>query len=363
MALDAGRAVEDLGVLELIERWDGRGVVAHHDAPADAWFFVALHDDTLGVPVGGCRMRVYDRPEDGLLDAMRLAEGMTAKWASIGLEFGGGKSVLALSRPLADTERRGVIRRFGRLLNTLDGAYGTGEDLGTTPEDMALLASVSPHVVGISKEGEGPTDPGPFTALGVFSGIRAALAHRFGSDSLEGRSVLIQGVGDVGEPLAKLVAEAGGTALCSDLDRGRAERVADAVDGTVLETDGVYSTECDVYAPCAVGATVNARTIPQLACAIVAGSANNQLETDADADRLIERGILYAPDYVANAGGAMAFGLMYGGLTDMEEIERRVAGLHDTLAEIFEEADANGESPLEAAEARVRRVLEEARTE
>jgi leucine dehydrogenase len=361
MALGAGRETAGRSALELIAAWDGKAVVSEHDAQTGAWFFIAVHDDTLGTPVGGCRMKVYDRPEDGLLDAMRLAEGMTAKWASIGIGFGGGKSVLALDRPIDGEAREGLLRRFGALLNTLKGAYGTGEDLGTTPSDMALLASVSDHVVGLSADSNDPTDPGPFTALGVFSAMRAALNHRFGSDSMDGRSMLIQGVGDVGAPLARLVAGSGGRLLLADLDEVRARSMAEELQGDFVPADEVYTTDCDIYAPCAIGATVNDRTIPGLGCAIVAGSANNQLETDADASRLVERGILYAPDYVTNAGGAMAFGLMYKGVTDPNELESRVVGLNRTLAEIFSEADNLGASPLVAAERRVARVLEGAR--
>lgn len=344
--------------VDRIQEWDGLGVVVRYDRPTGAWIFVALHDDTLGRPTGGCRMRVYDHPSEGLRDALRLARGMTMKWAVIDLPYGGGKAVLAVPRPLEGEERRGLLRRFGELLQSLKGAFSTGEDLGTTPEDMAYLATVTRWVKATGGEGDEPVDPGPYTALGVLEGIRAAVAAASGRGELEGRSVLIQGVGDVGEPLARMLSAEGARLLLSDLDRGRVEALAGELEARAVSPDEVYWTECDVYAPCAVGATLNSGTIPHLRCSVVAGSANNQLETDADAEALRERGILYAPDYVVNGGGALALGLMGRGEVDEDELRRRVRGIGGTLAEIFREASERGEAPTAAALRRVRAVLE-----
>lgn len=354
------RAASDIE--ELIAGWDGLGVVVRFDQPTGAWVFIALHDDTLGTPVGGCRMAVYPSPSHGLRDAMRLAEGMTYKWAALDLPFGGGKSVLAVPRPLEGEDRKGLLRRFGRLLRSLEGAYETGEDLGTTPEDMAILAEESEHVMGVHRHAdELPMDPGPFTALGVFAGIRAGLRHLTGSDGMDGRSVLVQGVGDVGEPLARMVAAAGGDVLVSDLDEERAGMLAEELGGDIVLPARVYETECDVYAPCAVGATLNADTIPRLRCRLVAGSANNQLESPADARLLAEREILYAPDYVVNGGGALAFGLLHRGETDEGVLKDRIRGIGDRLAEAFEEAEQTGRNPLEVVQIQVARRLAEAR--
>ena len=353
--------VDEKSFLELIEAWDGVGVVVRHDELTGSWIFIALHDDTLGHPVGGCRMKKYARPEDGLRDAMRLARGMTYKWAALDLPWGGGKSVLAIPGPLSGGDRRGLLRRFGGLLDVLDGAYGTGEDLGTTPEDMHVVASVSKHVVAIHGIHDAPSDPGPFTARGVFAGIRAALRHRQGSDALTDRTVLVQGVGDVGGPLARMISKAGGSVLLCDVDQDLAFAMSVEIGGSVVTQDNVYQTACDVYAPCAVGGTLNPDTIPRLRCDMVVGSANNQLESDADAVALAERGILYAPDYVVNAGGALAFALIHQGERNVAEIDRRVRGVGDALDEIFAEADAAGESPLKAAERRVHRVLQNAK--
>jgi leucine dehydrogenase len=345
------------GVLELIGDWDGIGVIVRYDRPTDAWIFVALHDDRLGPATGGCRMRVYERPEDGLADALRLAEGMTHKWAVMDFPYGGGKAVLAVPRPLEGEERRGLLRRFGELLNTLGGAYGTGEDLGTTPEDMREVAALSEHVIGIHGRSEGPMDPGPFTALGVFEGIKGALRHAEGGDDLTGRRVVVQGVGDVGRPLARRLATAGAEVLLCDIDEDRASEVAKELGARFVEPDVVYRTPCDVYAPCAVGGTLSAETIPHLRCRIVAGAANNQLATEEDAERLHVRGILYAPDYVINGGGAMAFTLIHRGEDRPGELERRVAAIGTALEGIFQEAAERAESPLAAARRRVQRVL------
>lgn len=343
--------------LAILEEWDGVGVVVRRDRTTGTWIFVVLDDDTLGPATGGCRMKVYPRPEDGLVDALRLAEGMTYKWAAMDFPFGGGKVVLAVPRLLSGDERRGLLHRFGELLNSLGGRFGTGVDLGTTAEDMRTIAEVCPYVIGVHGRSEGPMDPSPFTALGVFEGIRAALRHRHGDDALEGRRVLVQGVGAVGESLAERLAEAGAELIVCDLDESRAEEVAARLDASIVSPKAAYETPCDVYAPCAVGATLSAETIPLLRCDVVAGAANNQLCDPEDAHRLRDRGILYAPDFVINGGGAMAFTLIYQGERGIEELERRVRSIGSHLETIFAEADGSEIAPAEAAFAHAERIL------
>ena len=209
------------------------------------------------------------------------------------------------------------------------------------------MAEACDYVVGVA-DGHSE-DPGPFTALGVFVGIRAAVAHEFGDESLEGRSVLIQGVGDVGLPLAEMLHAAGAELLVSDIDSSAAEVAAARFGATVVPPARVYDTEVDVYAPCAIGATLNPDTVPRLGCRIVAGSANNQLLTEADGDALHARGILYAPDYIINAGGAVAFAGLYEGVADVDELNARVESIEGSLARIFAEAQEADESPLAAA--------------
>lgn len=343
---------------ELIKSWDGEAVVSRYDADTGTWIFIALHSSALGTPVGGCRMRMYDEPAEGLRDAMRLAEGMTHKWAAAGLDFGGGKSVLAIARPLEGAEREGLLRRFGRLLGSLNGAYRTGEDLGTTPEDMSIIGEETMYVAGVDPTRYHSTDPGPYTALGCLVSMEAALEQAEGSAALEGRRVVIQGVGDVGAPLARMLRDAGASLVLSDPVAERVESLAAELGAEVVAPDDAYATPCDIFAPCAIGAVINESTIPKLACKIVCGSANNQLATVADAERLQGRGILYAPDYVANAGGAIAFGLMMQEDLDDEVIRGRIRALRETLREIFTEATSRGESPLAAARRRVDRMLE-----
>ncbi len=342
--------------LDVLAEFEGTAVVTRFDAPTGTWIFIVMDDDRLGPATGGCRMKEYGRPEDGLRDAMRLARGMTYKWAAMDFPFGGGKAVLAIPRPLVGEERKGLLHRFGELLNSLGGRFGTGADLGTTTADMQTIAEISPFVIGVAGRTSGPMDPSPFTALGVFEGIRSALRARFGEDHLTGRSVLVEGVGSVGASLAALVAEAGGTLLISDLDAERAHEVATRVGGRVTETAEVPGAACDVYAPCAVGATLHADSIPELRCQIVAGAANNQLAVEEDADRLHQRGVLYAPDYVINGGGAMAFTSIYQGAS-VDEAERRVRGIGATLDTIFEMAEETGQSPAVAARELAEKVL------
>lgn len=342
---------------EMVRGWDGTAVIHAHDPPTGSRIYVALHDTRLGPAVGGTRMAAYGSPGEALRDAMRLAEGMTYKWAGLGLPFGGGKCVVDVPSVPTGEAREGLFRRYGDLLQALRGSFQTGVDLGTDPEDMDVLAAATSHVMCGSGP-DGTVDPGPYTALGVFSGIRAALEHLGGDPDPAGAEVLVQGAGDVGEPLARLLAEAGAELLVADLDAERARRLARATGGAVVDADEVYGTACDVFAPCAVGGVLDPGTIPRLRCRAVVGSANNQLASLADAERLHERGILYAPDFIVNGGGALAFGLLHLGDPGEEELRRRVRGIGETLSELFDEAVGRGESPVHAA-----RRLAEARLE
>jgi leucine dehydrogenase len=303
-------------------------------------------------------MKVYPSPAAGLQDAMRLAAGMTRKWAGVDFDYGGGKAVLAVKGQLEGEERAGLLTRYGRLLESLHGAFGTGPDLGTTPEDMLVISQVTSHVHGVDRETGRTIDPGPFTARGVFAGIRAAVKHEYRVDDLTGRVIHVQGVGDVGAPLARMLKESGAQLVLSDLDTRRAESLAEELGGTeAFEPHTAYEAPCDVYAPCAVGATLNGESIPELKCRVIVGSANNQLQDPEDADRLFERGILYAPDYIVNAGGALAFALQNSGITAEAEINERVDAIGTSLSEILAEARAANESPVYAAERAVERRL------
>lgn len=333
---------------ELIQSWPGDEVVARYDREAAAWMFIAIHAARGKRSVGGVRMKVYPRSDDGLLDALRLSEGMTYKWAAIDVAYGGGKAVIALSKPVAGDARTALMRRFGRMIDSLNGRYGTGPDIGTTPDDMALLATETRYVHCYDWKLRKPYDPGIYTALGVFVGMKAALRFATGTDDLRGVRVLIQGVGDTGAPLARSLSEAGAVVLLNDLDTAKVSALAATLGAGTVAAESVYDAECDVYAPCSVGATLNAETIPRLRCKVVAGSANNQLAVPEDGERLHARRILYAPDYVVNGGGAVSLAMVDEG-KGFEDIAREIGRMDPRLTGIFTDSAARNESPVHAA--------------
>ena len=331
---------------DLLRRWDGEHVVARFDEPSGTWMLICIHSTTLGPAMGGTRLKVYGSPAEALEDGLRLAAGMTRKLAVAGLPCGGGKGVLAVPSLPEGDERRRLLERYGELIESLGGSYVTGPDVNTGEADLDVIGSRTPYVFCRSAANGGSGDPSIHTARGVFHGIRASLRHAFGSDDPAGRTVFVQGAGSVGGKLARLLLDAGATVLVSDLDEERAR----ATGATVVAPDAVLETACDVYAPCALGATLNAETIPRLRCRIVAGGANNQLATLEDGERLRAAGILHAPDFLINAGGAMhGIGLEQLGW-DAAELDRRVAGIGDTIARLYEQAEAQGITPDAAAE-------------
>ena len=338
---------------DAIARWDGHAVVCRYDAPARAWIFLAIHDTTLGPAVGGTRLRVYDSPLAALEDAMRLAEAMTDKWAVLDLPFGGGKCVIAPDDRLGAEAREGLFERYGGFLESLRGTFYSGVDVGVSPADMAIVARATRHVHGVDFTDGTTLDPGPYTARGVFHAIGASLEVAFGNPDPAGRTILVQGVGDVGQPLAELLARAGANVLVSDIDSARARRVAAAIRGRSVAAEDALETACDVLAPCAIGGILDDASVERLNCRIVAGSANAQLTEPRVAERLYERGIVYAPDFVANGGGAAALGLIALG-EDEAAASRKVDGIGGTVREIFREAAAADETPLAAA----RRIVE-----
>jgi glutamate dehydrogenase/leucine dehydrogenase len=328
---------------DLLRRWDGEEAVIHFDEPSGAWMFVCVHSTALGPAGGGTRMRVYAQPADGLADAMRLSQAMTVKMAVAGAERGGGKAVLAVPELPTGEARRKLLLRYGELVASLGGTYRTAGDMNIAPADLDIVRERCQWVYGTTGASG---NSGRGTAIGVLHGIRAAVEHVFGSPDLTGRSVLVQGAGSVGQDLARLLEAEGATVLVSDIDEARAAEAG----GAVVPARDALTTDCDVYSPCAVGGTLNAETIPALRCRIVAGSANNQLAVPEDAQRLHDRGILYAPDYVINAGGVIQLiGLEDHGW-DEAELERNLATIGDTLRQLFREADEAGITPAAAAE-------------
>jgi leucine dehydrogenase len=334
----------------LIREWDGEFVAVRFDAASGAWMFVGVHSTTLGPGFGGTRMKAYDASEDALGDVLRLSAAMTFKNAMAELPFGGGKSVLAVNAIPQGDERRSMLERYAAFVASLGGSYVTACDMNTTEGDMDVIGERCPHVMGRSIAAGGSGTSAPDTAIGVFHGIRAGLAHAFGSDDPSGRTIVVEGAGAVGGPLCDLLAGAGAKLLVSDIDGERARTVADRAGADIVDPLEAFDVPCDLFSPCATGAVLNTDTIPRLRCRVVAGAANNQLATPVDADRLAAAGILYAPDYVVNAGGVLHLaGYERLGWT-ADEMTARLEGIGDTLTRVFAAAEVDGVTPQAAAD-------------
>ena len=335
---------------DLLQAWDGEEAVIRYDAESGAWMFVCLHSTARGPAGGGTRMRVYPIPADGLADAMRLSGAMTRKMAAAGMPRGGGKAVLAVPELPVGEPRKRLLRRYGALVASLGGTYRTAGDMNISPEDLDVVAETCPWVYGTT---HGGGNSGRGTARGGLHAIRATVEHLFGTPDLAGRSVLVQGAGSVGAVLARELAGAGARVLVSDIEEQRAA----ATGCETVPPERALETEVDVYSPCAVGGTLNAESIPRLACRAIAGCANNQLAEPQDAERLRERGILYAPDFVVNAGGIVQLIGLEDESWDEAQLEERLAGIGNTLRTLFAEAEAEGITPADAADRLVRRRL------
>lgn len=295
-------------------------------------------------------MKPYRFPEEALGDVLRLSAAMTSKNAMADLPFGGGKSVLAVSAIPQGGARREMLLRYADFVSSLGGSYMTACDMNTSEKDMDVVGERCPYVMGRSVAAGGSGTSAPDTAIGVFHGIRASLAHVFGSGDPSGRTIVVEGTGAVGGPLCELLAEEGAKLVVSDIDTQRARTVAERVGADVVEADAVFDVPCDVFSPCATGAVLNADTIPRLRCRVIAGAANNQLAAAVDADRLSAAGIVYAPDYVVNAGGVLHLaGYERSGWTP-EQMATRLAGIGDTLTQVFAAADLAGITPQAAAD-------------
>ncbi len=283
-----------------LELDDYEQVVFNYDEASGLKAIIAIHDTTLGPALGGTRVWDYDTEEEALNDVLRLAKGMTYKSAAAGLNLGGGKAVIIGDPKEIKSEE--LWRAYGRFVQSLNGRYITAEDVNTTVDDMHIVAEETNYVTGLPSTSG---DPSPVTALGVFHGIRASADEFYGSDNLSGKVVAVQGVGHVGYHVVKHLKEAGADVVVTDIKQNNIDKVVEDFGVKVVEPGKIYSVDCDIFAPCALGAVINDDTIPQLKCDIVAGAANNVLEEERHGDELAEKGILYAPDYVINAGGVI----------------------------------------------------------
>jgi leucine dehydrogenase len=318
------------------------------DAASGLQAIVAIHDTRLGPALGGCRFLAYEQEEDALVDALRLARGMTYKAALADLPHGGGKSVLI--RPAAaHFDRAELFMAFGRFVDDLGGHYITAEDSGTGLEDMTIIRSVTPYVTGVDVNLGGSGDPSPFTAYGTLQGLMATLNRKYGNEEVGQYSYAVQGLGHVGMEFVKLLRERGAKVFVTDINKSLVTRAVDELGAEAVGTDEIYDVQADVYSPCALGGTVNENTLPRLKAKVICGAANNQLANNAIGDEVEKRGIVYAPDYAVNAGGVMNVALEITGY-NRERAMRMMRTIYHNLARIYEIADRDGIPTYKAAD-------------
>jgi leucine dehydrogenase len=331
-------------IFRLLAEHDHEQLLYCHEPSVGYRGLIAIHNTTLGPALGGTRYWKYDSEAEAVIDVLRLAKGMTYKAAVAGLSLGGGKSVV-----IADgraTDREALFRAHGRFVESLKGRYITAEDVGTTTIDMDFIRLETEHVVGLlGRSG----DPSPVTAHGVYRGMKACAKFRWGEDSLAGKTVVVQGCGQVGYYLCRELREEGAELVVTDIAPEKAKRVADELGARVVAPEEIYSVKADVFAPCALGAVVNDSTLPKLKVEVIAGGANNQLGEPRHGDELEKRGILYAPDYVINAGGLISVNSELEGWSH-ERARRKAGEIYDTMLRVLELAREEGLPTYQAAD-------------
>ena len=308
---------------------------------------IGIHNTVLGPALGGTRMWAYKSEWDALNDVLRLSRGMTYKAAITGLNLGGGKAVIIGD---AKTQKNdALMRRFGKFVDSLSGNYITAEDVGMETRDMDVIREVTPHVTGISESKGGAGNPSPITAYGVYMGMKAAAKHQFGTDALAGKKVLVQGVGHVGETLVNHITQEGAQVIINDINEARLKELSNKYGANVVLGNDIYGMDVDIYAPCALGATINDTTIHQLQAKVIAGAANNQLADEIKHGRMLkEKGIAYAPDFLINAGGIIN---VYAELEGYgkDEIIRKTENIYNTTLEIFKLSEEKNSTTHRAA--------------
>ncbi len=320
-------------LFKYMAEYDYEQLVFCQDRESGLKAIIAIHDTTLGPALGGTRMWTYKSEEDAIEDALRLAKGMTYKNAAAGLNLGGGKTVIIGDSRKDKNEE--MFRAFGRYIQGLNGRYITAEDVGTTVADMDLIHEETDFVTGISPAFGSSGNPSPVTAYGVYKGMKAAAKEAFGSDSLEGKGIAIQGVGNVAYNLCKYLHKEGASLIVTDIHKDPVMRAVEEFGAKAVEPNEIYSVDCDIYAPCALGAVINDETIPQLKAKVIAGAANNQLKESRHGDRIHEMGILYAPDYVINAGGVINVADELQGY-NRERALKKVEGVYQNIERVIE---------------------------
>lgn len=331
-ALSKAKGRVFMEIFKYMEKYDYEQLVFCQDEASGLKAIIAIHDTTLGPALGGARMWTYASEENAIEDALRLARGMTYKNAAAGLNLGGGKTVI-IGDPFKDKNEE-MFRALGRFIQGLNGRYITAEDVGTTVTDMDLIHEETNYVTGISPAFGSSGNPSPVTAYGVYRGMKASAKEAFGSDSLEGRIISVQGLGNVAYKLCEYLHNEGAKLVVTDINQAAIDRVVHDFGATAVAPDNIYSQEVDIFSPCALGAILNDETIPQLKAKVIAGSANNQLQDSRHGDLLHELGIVYAPDYVINAGGVINVAdELYG--YNRERAMKRVDGIYDSIEKIF----------------------------
>ena len=340
-------------IFKQIADHDHEQVLFCHEPVSGYKGIIAIHNSTLGPALGGTRFWNYRTDEEAFVDALRLSRGMTYKAAAAGLNLGGGKAVI-IGDPRT-TRREMIFRAHGRFVDSLKGRYITAEDVGTSVEDMDYVQMETEYVAGVAG---GSGDPSPVTAYGTYRGIKAAAHARYGNDSVKGKTVAIQGCGHVGYYLAKFLTEEGAQLVVTDIDQGRVDRVVREFGARAVAPDQIYGVDAPIFAPCALGAIINDDTIPQFNFEIIAGAANNQLAEERHGDEITAKHILYAPDYVINAGGLIN---VYGEVSgwSSERSMRKAGEIYDTLVQLFELSKDQGIPTYRAADRLAERRIEQ----
>ncbi|RXT13812.1 branched-chain amino acid dehydrogenase [Ammoniphilus sp. CFH 90114] len=334
-------------IFEYMEKYDYEQLVFCQDKNSGLKAIIAIHDTTLGPALGGTRMWTYATEEEAIIDALRLARGMTYKAAASGLNLGGGKTVI-IGDPRKDKNEE-MFRAFGRFIQGLNGRYITAEDVGTTVADMDLIHMETEYVTGVSPAFGSSGNPSPVTAFGVYRGMKAAARVAFGTDSLEGKTVAVQGVGNVAYHLCRYLHEEGAKLIATDINQDNVYRVVQEFGAQAVGVQDIYGVECDIFSPCALGAIINDETIPQLKAKVIAGAANNQLKEDRHGDMITEMGLIYAPDYVINAGGLINVADELLGY-NRDRALKKVETIYDNILRVFEIAKRDGIPTYKAAD-------------
>lgn len=352
-----------MGIFDRMSEHGFEQLVFGHDRATGLRAIIAIHNTTLGPGLGGTRMYPYRSEDDAIADALRLSRAMTYKSAAAGLNLGGGKAVI-IGDPSRD-KSEALLRAYGRLIHTLGGRYWTASDVGTNSKDMDIVRQETPYVTACSEENGGGGDTSVLTGLTVYMGMKACAREVFGTDSLAGRKIVLQGVGKVGTYLLDHLVKEEPRLAVTDIDAHRARSVAEKYKAELIDSLSVYDVECDIFSPNALGGVLNEATIPRLKCRVVVGGANNQLATAADAERLQKRGILYAPDYIVNSGGVINAGDELLGYNRARATAKAQEVYYTTLR-VFAMAKTQGITTAEAAdrlaEERIRVIGEVHRT-